>query len=98
MIIEVTPFLLDCTEKAQACMVLEEAAEVFAAWQAFQEALYVDAHTDENSLRAEVCRLDLADEVADVVQAACSLAYLYGIDVAEAMQRCTQRQHERGRL
>ena len=42
--------------------------------------------------------LDLADEIADVIQVACNLAYRYGIDVAEAMRRCTERQRARGRL
>ena len=40
---------------------------------------------------------DLADEVADVIQAACNLASRYGLDVAAAMVRCEERNRARGR-
>lgn len=78
MIIEVTPFRLDCSEDEQACKVLEEAAEVFGAWQNLQEAAYVDSKTDANGLGVTIAEIDLADEIADVIQAACNLAYRYG--------------------
>ncbi len=39
----------------------------------------------------------LADELADVVQAACNLSARYGIDMEDAMRRCEQRNRERGR-
>ncbi len=42
-------------------------------------------------------RGDLADELADVVQAACNLAARYDIDLASAMKRCEKRNRERGR-
>jgi NTP pyrophosphatase (non-canonical NTP hydrolase) len=98
MIIEVTPFVLDCSEKEQACKVLEEAAEVFGAWQTLQECAYVDARTDSNGLGVTLSKLDLADEIADVIQAACNLAERNGINVVAAMARCTERQRARGRL
>lgn len=96
MIIEVTPFFADCSEDEQACKVLEEAAEVFAAWQ----ALDVCGASDICMACSIKCaaHIDFADEIADVIQAACNLAYRYGIDVAEAMKRCTERQRARGRL
>lgn len=78
MIIDVTPFVVDCSEDEQSCKVLEEAAEVFGAWQNLQEAAYVDAHTDANGLGVTIAEIDLADEIADVIQAACNLAYRYG--------------------
>lgn len=90
MIIEVTPFILDCTEKEQACKVLEEAAEVFGQYQCVEAC--------EIKIARDVALLHLADEIADVIQAACNLAERYGIDVGEAMQRCTRRQQERGRI
>jgi phosphoribosyl-ATP pyrophosphohydrolase len=40
---------------------------------------------------------DLADEIADVIQAACNLADRYNINVAAAMKRCEQRNRDRGR-
>lgn len=98
MIVEVTPFVVDCSDKEQACKLLEEAAEAFGAWQTHQECIYVDAHTDANGLAVTLSKLDLADEIADVIQVACNLAYRNGIDVAEAMKRCTERQRARGRL
>lgn len=94
----VHPFMVDCTEKEQACKVLEEAAEVFGAWQTLEENEIVDYHTDENGLGVVLAIEDLSDEIADVIQAACNLAERYGIDVAEAMERCTERQRARGRL
>lgn len=98
MIVEVTPFVVDCSDKEQACKLLEEAAEVFGAWQNLQEAAHVDAYTDASGLGVTLAKIDFADEIADVIQVACNLAYRYGIDVAEAMKRCTERQRARGRL
>lgn len=92
MIIEVTPFVVDCSDKEQACKVFEEAAEVFGAWQNVD---FIDGSTE---LCSNWGLPDLADEIADVIQAACNLAERYGIDVAEAMERCTERQRARGRL
>lgn len=76
MIIEVTPFVVDCSEDEQACKVLEEAAEVYAAWQV------VDAcgASDICAACSIECAapIDFADEIADVIQVACNLAYRYG--------------------
>lgn len=100
MIIEVKPFVLDCTDKEQACKVLEEAAEVFGAWQVVETCGHIDAPNVCDCKRyADDCAVKayLADEIADVIQAACNLAERYGIDVAAAMQRCEERNRERGR-
>ncbi len=86
MLIEVKPFRSGCTSKEQTCKVLEEAAEVFGAWQKY-----------DGELCSTYWLEPLADEIADVIQAACNLAYRYGIDVAAAMQRCEARNRERGR-
>lgn len=107
----VHPFIVDCTEKEQACKVLEEAAEVFGAWQIlFEDYLacikgdcvecwYLEVCTPAMSKHvADKYKRNLADEIADVIQAACNLAERYGIDVGEAMERCTERQRARGRL
>ena len=76
MIIDVTPFVVDCSEDEQACKVLEEAAEVFAAWQ----ALDVCGASDICMACSTKCaaHIDFADEIADVIQVACNLAYRYG--------------------
>lgn len=86
--------------KAQALKVLEEAAEVFGAWQQYDECrrecrgfLNVSGQTF-----TEAARWVLADELADVVQAACNLAFECGIDVRAALDRCEERNRERGRI
>lgn len=84
--VPVHPFLTLCSNKQQACKVLEEAAEVFGAWQKY-----------DGELCSTYWLEPLADEIADVIQAACNLAHRYGIDVAAAMQRCEARNRERGR-
>ena len=92
--VPVHPFRTQCTSKEQACKVLEEAAEVFGAWQS------VDDVERNWTLLGEDSNWhlpDLADEIADVIQAACNLAYRYGIDVSSAMQRCEERNRARGR-
>ncbi len=92
--VPVHPFRTQCTSKEQACKVLEEAAEVFGAWQTL-DLEYARANDEKPYMPA--LRNDLADEIADVIQAACNLAERYGIDVSAAMQRCEQRNRERGR-
>lgn len=77
MRLEVATFNTGCTEKEQAVKVLEEAAEVFGAWQS-RDGL-------------------LANEIADVITAACNLAERYGIDMEQAMLDCAMRNHKRGR-
>ena len=87
------------TDKESAIKVLEEASEVRAAWQ----------ETDGCG-SSEQCRkclledgvtcfgyIEFADELADVIQAACNLADRYGIDLLAAMGRCEERNVKRGR-
>lgn len=78
-------------DKEQALKVLEEAAEVYAAWQAWLGADLLD----EDVTRA---RLELVDEMADVIQATCNLAAAMGLSSLELpMARCECRNRERGR-
>ena len=85
------------TDKEAALKPLEEAAEVFAAWQD------VDCCGSPSQCRdCEVkdgcsALFDLADELADCVQACVNLAGRYDIDLQAAMERCEQRNRERGR-
>ena len=75
-------------DKAQALKVLEEAAEVFAAWQDYDRA----RHKIDD-------RLALVSELADVIQAAANLAWAVGIeDMREPMAACERRNRERGRI
>lgn len=72
----------------QALKLLEEAAEVFGAWQDW------DRGTDFKPKS----RIAVLDEIADVVQVACNLAAAFGVtDFAPYMQDCRIRNEERGR-
>lgn len=92
----INPFEMG-TPKESAVKVLEEAAEVFGAWQQVRNCnppeacLEYDCHDTCEEL------LNLDDELADVIQAACNLADRYGIDLASAMERCEKRNRARGR-
>lgn len=75
-------------DKAQALKVLEEAAEVFGAWQALD--------TGECSSRK---RIDVLEECADVIQAVSNLvAAMNVVDFAPYMDDCRERNEKRGRL
>ena len=73
-------------DKAQAVKLLEEAAEVFAAWQVWDD-------------RARMFGLsDAIDECADLIQATSNLLAGLGVDdMTDAMERCRVRNVERGR-
>ena len=80
--------------KAQRVKLLEEAAEAFAAAQE------VDAARDAGMPAVEV-EMDLEDELADTIQATVNLAAIHGISPDEldaAMERCRERNRERGRV
>ena len=83
--LNVTTWYTGCSGKEQAVKVLEEAAEMFAAWESAHET------------RKAVIFTHLEDEIADVITAACNLANMYDLDISEAMKRCVERNHERGR-
>ena len=72
-------------DKDQALKPLEEAAEVFGAWQS--------THLPEDRRREQILF-----ECADVIQATCNLlAALDVTDMTEAMAACERRNEERGR-
>ena len=82
--------------KAQALKPLEEAAEVFGAWQQCDD--YRDCRI--TAFRDELKR-DLIDECMDVVQAVVNPLEADGFtqeDVDAAIGRCNARNCERGRL
>jgi NTP pyrophosphatase (non-canonical NTP hydrolase) len=57
-------------------------------------------HACETYMHPEVLGValeDLADEIADVIQAACNLAARYDLDLGAAMERCERRNRKRGR-
>ena len=77
-------------DKAQALKPLEEAAEVFGAWQLMRD-------TVESGLNAKYEKADLMDEIADTIQASCNLAAALGVtDLTPYLARCEERNRERG--
>lgn len=81
-------------DKEQALKPLEEATEVFAAWQE------VFGHYSwDGELISQLYLDDIINECADVIQAVCNLAAALGVnDLAPYMQACEQRNRERGRI
>lgn len=76
---------VECS-KAQAMKVLEEAAEVFGAWQKLDK----DTFSDPSDLIAELC---------DVIQACCNMAIATGCDdLRLALWDCEDRNRKRGRI
>lgn len=85
---EVATFPAVKPDKAQALKVLEEAAEVFGAWQVFDDY-------EPPSFFAEA----VLDECADVIQATCNLVAALGVtDLAPYMEECRMRNEKRGRF
>lgn len=79
-------------DKAQALKVLEEAAEVFGAWQVIEDA---DDYTGVDALGYA----RLMTECADVIQATCNLLAAYGVrDFTWHMEMCRKRNVKRGRI
>lgn len=87
--ITVKPFKMG-TEKESALKPLEEAAEVYGAWQ--------DMDNWKTNTWAEYrLRIILADEIADCITACCNLANRYNIDLQAALDRVEEHNKKRGR-
>ena len=81
-------------DKKQALKVVEEAAEVFGAWQAWDAVGNGTATAEED----EAWR-HLVGECADVVQAVANLLFALGVeDFRPSMAACAERNRERGRM
>ena len=77
--------------KEQALKPLEEAAEVFAAWQARAAAHELHHGVADAGVA-------LVDECCDVITATCNLLAALGVDdLTEAMAACEERNRKRGR-
>ena len=78
-------------DEAQALKVLEEAAEVFGAWQAWDD---LEPGEKRNGFNV-IC---LMSKCADVIQATCNLIAAYGVtDFTTFTETCRKRNVERGR-
>ena len=73
-------------DKAQAVKVLEEAAEVYGAWQAW------------NDHPSDAAKMRVIDEVCDMFQAGANLLAAMGVESIESdMERMRKRNEARGR-
>lgn len=97
----VRPFRMG-NDKGSALKPLEEAAEVYGAWQQGMDGC--------GTLASDICKScvvrdvkgcvgydDFADEIADCIQACVNLADRYDIDLPAAMGRCEERNRWRRR-
>lgn len=83
-------------DKAQALKVLEEAAEVFGAWQVLWELWNAAEGTSEK--RVHSARELLFAEIADTVQACCNLAAALGVtDLTPYLAACEECNRDMGR-
>ena len=74
-------------DKAQAVKVVEEAAEVFGAWQTWVDGGWCGCD-----------RRALVGECADTIQAVCNLLDALGVeDMRPHMEECRARNEARGR-
>ena len=84
-------------DKAQALKPLEEAAEVYAAWQDYVRTKSWSNDWD-GYLANTGALISLIDECCDVIQATCNLLAALGVtDITDAMAACERRNEERGR-
>ena len=105
--------ITECDHKGVAAKLLEEAAESYGAWQVFdeddkethcgnrscttceyREGCWTYNHPDAVQREKEA----FADELADVITAACDLAKVCGLDLQAALDRNERRQVEGGRI
>lgn len=89
----VRPFTMG-TLKEAALKPLEEASEVHGAWQMARGAEIVESR---QSVIYKTWLVRIADEIADTIQACVNLAARYDLDLVAAMERCEERNRERGR-
>lgn len=92
----VRPFPGVAPDKAQALKVLEEAAEVFGAWQAWSELHGVDDKAGPTLERsAYLCTLC---EIGDCITACANMAAALGVyDLRPYIGACERKNEERGR-
>lgn len=87
-------------DKVQALKLLEEAAEVFGAWQEWDR--YHSAHAVFDGPKAECAKAMKAcivDECADLIQATLNLVSALGVeDFRPYLKECERRNRERGRI
>ena len=87
-------------DKAQALKPLEEAAEVFGAWQEAEMSKTAYAEPEEREVNGYAFGYGevLLDEIADTIQACCNLAAALGVtDLTPHLAACEEKNRRRGR-
>ena len=87
-VLHINTFTQD-TPKEAALKPLEEAAEVYGAWQRLEKT-----RTPWPSVKAYT---ELGEEIADCVTACANLAARYGIDLDAALAQVEEKNRTRGR-
>ena len=97
MRLDVNPFRMG-TDKEAALKPLEEAAEVFGAWQVWDAFCPRLIECDECDFNG-TCGVggNIAYEIADCITACCNLADRYGLDLQAALDVVEKHNRERGR-
>lgn len=81
-------------DRAQALKILEEAAEVFSAWESYYFA-GLTPNPNEKRHNARVCILE---ECADLITATCGMMAALGVkDASAELEACKERNLSRGR-
>lgn len=94
MIIAVNTFELG-TDKEAALKPLEEAAEVFSAWQGCSEC---ELYERSRCVKCDCFDASaLAYEIADCITACCNLAARHNLDIKRALAQVETHNRERGR-
>lgn len=96
MILQVVTFDTNSSDKRQAVKVLEEAAEVYAAWQELDAASKLADKDLMDADTVDAFEESLAEEIADLITAACNLGRMLGLDMPQAMADCYLKNKARG--
>lgn len=90
---EIRPFPNARADEEQAAKILEEAAEVFAAWQVYDECLKEKENGNLlNAWAAELYRDDFLNECADLIMACANMLHGSGQRIRESYHAATSFQ------
>lgn len=85
-------------DKAQVVKISEETNEIYSAWEKWRDSPEMAKKLGDDSYMSK-CLTALIDECCDAIQAISNFLAAIGVsDLTEAMERCTKRNHDRGRL
>ena len=81
-------------DKAQVLKIIEEASEVFSAWETWQDSY---RWSDYRGYGYAEAWHDMMDECADLLQATCNLLDALGVhDMGGRMEKCREKNEQRG--